>query len=207
MARRVHKRGNHQNHCLISCGILQPEIESLQARNELNAEVIFLNKYLHNNYNKLLSALKASLHKHRDKNPVVVYGDVCLGFQNEMKELVDEYGVVKVDGLNCIDCLLGGRGKLLEIDPAHIYLFLTTAFIDFFEKYMCRPKEEIRKTFEVLEGIVLIDSMGDLEKHGDRIEKISDRTGLPVLEHKNVGLPGLRTILSEALAWASHRVT
>ncbi len=205
MDRPTHKRGNHEKPCLISCGVLQPEIERLQAQKELKAEVIFLNKYLHTDYKKLLRALKASLHKHRDKRPIVVYGDVCLGFQNEMKELADEYGVVKVDGLNCIDCLLGGRGKLLEIDPAHVYLFLTPAFIDFLENYMHRPKKEIRKMFEMLEGIILIDTLGDLEKYGDRIEQISDRTGLPVLEHKDVGLSGLKTILLETLARASHR--
>jgi hypothetical protein len=52
-------------------------------------------------------------------SPVVIYGDVCLGFHQEMKALVKRYGAVKVDALNCIDCLLGGRGRLLEVDPDH----------------------------------------------------------------------------------------
>jgi hypothetical protein len=31
---------------------------------------------------------------------ILVYGDLCLGQDNEMKKLSDEYGVVKVDVLN-----------------------------------------------------------------------------------------------------------
>jgi hypothetical protein len=58
--------------------------------------------------------LKASLRKHSGKKPVVVYGDLCLGFNGEMNVLMADYDVVKVDALNCIDCLLGGRGNLLE---------------------------------------------------------------------------------------------
>ena len=70
---------------LICCGILQPEIEALIAREEIEAEAVFLNKYLHVDYRKLHAALKGSLRKHRERKPVVVYGDVCLGFNGEMQ--------------------------------------------------------------------------------------------------------------------------
>jgi hypothetical protein len=53
---------------LISCGILKPEIEALIEGKKIEAEAIFLNKYLHMNYQKLQDALKASLRKHSGKN-------------------------------------------------------------------------------------------------------------------------------------------
>ena len=190
---------SHQIPLLISCGILQPEIEALIAREEIEAEAVFLNKYLHVDYRKLHDALKASLRKHRKRKPVVVYGDVCLGFNGEMQALMTEYDAVKVDGLNCIDCLLGGQGKLLEMDPDHRLFFLTPAFLEFSENLISDSKEDNRRRFNMLKGINLVDSLDDMEKHRDRIEHFSDQTGLPVLEHRMVGLDGLKAVVEEAL--------
>ena len=192
-------RKSRQRPLLISCGILQPEIEALITREEIEAEAVFLNKYLHMDYRKLHDALKASLRKHRKRAPVVVYGDVCLGFNGEMQTLMTEYDAVKVDGLNCIDCLLGGQGKLLEIDPDHRLFFLTPAFLEFSESLISEAKENNRRRFNMLKGIILVDSLGNMEKQSDWIEHFSDQTGLPVLEHRVVGLDGLKVVVEEAL--------
>jgi hypothetical protein len=185
---------------LISCGILQPEIDRLISQDEISAEVIFLNKYLHMDYSKLNQVLKASLKKHQDRKTVVVYGDVCLGFHNEMQTLIDEFGSVKVKALNCIDCLLGGSGKLLEIDPDHVYIFLTPGFIDFFESLLTGSKVENRQLFHMLQGILVIDSLGNAGQYQKRIESLSDQIGLPVLEYKPVGLHGLKAVIQEAVS-------
>lgn len=187
---------------LIACGIMQKEIEALISRGLIDGEWVFLDKELHVNYRKLEGALTQALEKHGSRSeakPVVVYGDVCLGFKNEMRELTDRFGAVKVEALNCIDCLLGGGGKLLEIDPDHLFLFLTPAFIEFTERILSRTKEETRRIFSPLKGICLIDSLGNLDDYQDRIEAISDRTGLPVLETRKVGLAGLETVIAKAL--------
>jgi hypothetical protein len=52
---------------------------------------------------------------------------------DEMKELVKEYGVIKVDAVNCIDCLLGGKGKYFEADPTHELLLLDPGYIGIFK--------------------------------------------------------------------------
>ena len=41
-----------------------------------------------------------------------------------MKDLAKEYGIVKVDALNCTDCLLGGKGRIEQIDPNHELMVL-----------------------------------------------------------------------------------
>ena len=192
-------RESRQSPLLISCGILQPEIEALIEGKEIEAEAVFLNKYLHTDYQKLHDALKASLRKHSGRKPVVIYGDVCMGFNGEMNALMTEYDVVKVDALNCIDCLLGGRGKLLEIDPDHRLFFLTPAFLEFSENLILGTKEDNRRRFSMLKGIIVLDSLGDMERHWDRIKHISDQTGLPVLKHWVVGLDGLKAVVQEAL--------
>ena len=188
--------------CVISCGILRKEIEQLLEKGNIDVKVHFLSETLHTDYNRLDRALNGAVNKHRKQSPegvIVVYGDVCLGFNGEMKKLIDKYEVVKVDALNCIDCLLGGKGKLLKMDPDHKYLFLNPAFIQFVEKIKGKTKEMTREMFSMLDGIVLLDAMGDLDGYRSKIDEIADHTGLPILERKNIGLEGLKTVLLEAL--------
>ncbi len=129
----------------------------------------------------------------------VVYGNVCLGFNGEMKALMAEYDAVKVDALNCIDCLLGGRGKLLEMDPDHRVFFLTPGFLEFSERLVSENREENRRRFKMLDGIIVVDSLGDMEGQWSRVEHFSDQAGLPVIKHMTVGLTGLKTVIEEAL--------
>jgi hypothetical protein len=188
--------------CVISCGILRKEIEHLLEKGDIDAEVHFLSEKLHTDYTLLDRGLNGAIKKHQKQSPrgvIVVYGDVCLGFNGEMKALMDQYDVVKVDALNCIDCILGGKGKLLEMDPEHKYLFLNPAFIRFTEKIRGETKEITREMYNMLDGIVLLDAMGDLDAYQSKIDEIADYTGLPILERKDMGLEGLKSILLEAL--------
>ena len=193
---------------MIACGILQEEIDRLLTLEEIDVEVHYLSKGLHTDYNRLQKALNGALIKRLPQaraGIVVVYGDVCLGFNGEMQALVEKHDVVKVDGLNCIDCLLGGKGRLLEIDPEHKMLFLNPAFIHFMDKIWDRPREEIREMFNMLEGIVLVDALGDLDAYRDRIDAISEKTSLPILERKNIGLDGLKEVVQDALERNNRR--
>jgi hypothetical protein len=188
--------------CVISCGILKKEIEHLLGKGDIDVEVHFLSEKLHADYNLLARGLNGALNKHQKLSPqgvVVVYGDLCLGFKGEMRALIEQYDVVKVDALNCIDCLLGGKGKLLEIDPDHKYLFLNPAWIRFTAKIRRETKEMTRETFSTLDGIVLLDAMGDLDEYRSEIDEIADYTRLPILERKNIGLASFKNILIEAL--------
>jgi hypothetical protein len=188
--------------CVISCGILRQEIEHLMKKGDVVIDVHFLSERLHSDYGLLDRGLNAALKKYRKQSPhsiVVVYGDVCLGFNGEMKILMDRYDTVKVDGLNCIDCLLGGKGKLLEMDPDHKYLFLNPAFIQFIEKIRGKTKKQTREMFSMLDGIILLDSMGNLDDYQSKIDEIVDHTGLPILDRKKIGVDGLKDVLLEAL--------
>lgn len=191
---------------IVSCGILEHEIRKLIQKGKIDAEVRFLPKNLHSDPLKLEKSLDKVLADYPvdgGPRPVLVYGDVCMGFDMEIKALVEKHGAVKVDALNCIDCLLGGGGELLRIDPEHVYLFLTTGFIDFTERIMGQTVEETRKMFSMLKGIISIDALGDLDQYRDRIETISDRTGLPILETRKVGLDPLKNVLTEAIERAN----
>ena len=194
---------------MIACGILQEEIDRLLELGEIDVEVHYLSRGLHTDYSRLQKALNGALKKRLPRaraGIVVVYGDVCLGFEGEMQALVEKHGVVKVDGLNCIDCLLGGKGQLLDIDPEHKKLFLNPAFIQFMDKIWSRPPEEIREMFNMLDGIILLDALGDLDAYREQIDAISEKTGLPILERKDIGIDGLKEVIQNALERNGSRV-
>lgn len=191
---------NSPSRLLICCSILKREIKRLIETGRLKADVNFLSSKLHYDYNLLEKALKRRIDKTlmtEQKNIVVIYGDVCLGFNNEMKKFTDAYGLLKVDAINCVDCLLGGKGQLLKTDPEHKFFFLTPEWITFWNKFE-KSAQDLKDRYAMLEGIILLDSLGNLNDYKEEIKAISNATGLSVLDEKKVGLQGLQDVIEEA---------
>jgi hypothetical protein len=189
---------------LITCGIFRQELEQIVKDANLSVDIEYLDPGLHNDPKCLENALTMAINDRKSKhqnNIVIIYGDVCLGFQNEMNALTDNYGLVKVDALNCIDCLLGGKGKLLEIDPKHEYFFLNPAWIEleFGNRDKTKDLEAAKMEFSVLTGLFLLDTLGDLDDYAKDIEEIREYTGLPVIERKNIGTEGIRELVLESI--------
>jgi hypothetical protein len=120
-----------------------------------------------------------------------------------MKKLADEYGIVKIDALNCVDCQLGGKGKFADADPNHDLLFLSPGMIGFFshmKEAMQRENldEDVMKNlFSGLRGIVLLDTLGDINRLNEEVGKID--TGLTVLETRTVGVENVKQVIQEAI--------
>ena len=159
--------------CLVSCSVLKEELQQLVKQGDLDAELVFVSKFFHIDYaaveNNLRKVLEQTLKRFKGK-VVLVYGDLCLGQDNEMKKLAQEYGVVKVDAVNCIDCQLGGKGKFFEADPEHNLMFMGPGMIGFFK----HAKEQMLKEgvdeaafagmFSGIKGVVLLDTCGRRRK-------------------------------------------
>jgi len=192
---------------LISCGILRKEIEKLIEEKKLDVEPIFLDAGLHVVYAELEKELTSALEKHAEHAPngiIVVYGNMC---HPRIKKIVKKYSnAVKVDALNCIDCILGGHQNLLQADPkcSHFYLSpgwmpsnlkKSPQYCEIFDWNM----EGIKEQFEHLTGIIIIDSLGNLDEFKSDIEEFSYHTGLQVKDSKSVGLDGLKAIIDEAI--------
>jgi hypothetical protein len=193
-----------QRPCLIACGIFRQELERIVKDSQLSVDIEYLDPGLHNDPKCLANELKKAIEDRRQKQQndiVIIYGDVCLGFQNEMKALTEDYGLVKVDALNCIDCLLGGKGKLLAIDPRHEYFFLNPAWIalEFGNRDKSQDIEAAQAEFRVLKGLFLLDTLGNLDDYAKDIAEIRAYTGLPVVERKNIGIEGIQKVVLESI--------
>ena len=105
---------------LIACESLKEEIEELLRNRSLDVDAVFLSIRLHMNFENLRRRLEEELSEQvkKGRKIVVVYGDYC---HPQMKEIVKSYSAVKVDAINCLDCLLGGKGKIFEIDPTRSF--------------------------------------------------------------------------------------
>ncbi len=192
--------------CLISCSVLKDEIEQLIRTEELAATVVFVSKYFHIDYAQLEKNLRGAIQRtllKAESKPLLVYGDLCLGPNGEMRQLVNEYGLAKVDALNCVDCLLGGKGHVEALDPNHELMFFDPGMVDFFKGAKQQLKREgltddaLKQMFSGIKGIVLLDTLGNAEKCKAEIDEL--QTGLSILETKPVGLDGLKAILREAI--------
>ena len=196
--------------CLVSCSVLKDELQQLVKDGRLDAELVFVSKYFHVDYEEveknLRRVLEATL-KRFDGKVVLVYGDLCLGQNGEMKKLADEYGVVKIDAVNCVDCQLGGGGKFFEADPEHNLMFMGPGMIEFFKHMKERlMKEGMNESafagmFSGIKGIVLLDTCENAKECLEELEKSG--LGLPILEVKKVGLANVRQVVFDAIQYAA----
>ena len=192
--------------CLVSCSVLKEEIEELIKQGSLDVDVVYVSKYFHVDYELVEQNVRKVIEKTMPKYPgqvILVYGDLCLGQNNEMKKLAEEYGIVKVDAVNCIDCQLGGKGVFLEADPNHNLMFMGPGMIKFFkhmkEKMLKEGVDEaaFANMFSGIKGIVILDTCGNTEKCKEELEKLG--IGLTILETREMGLENVRQVIFDAI--------
>ena len=193
--------------CLVSCSVLREELEQLVKQGNLDVDLVFVSKYFHVDYELVEKNLRRVLDyklKSSDQKVVLVYGDLCLGPNGEMKRLAEEYSIVKINAVNCVDCQLGGKGKSLEADPEHNLMFMGPGMIEFF-KHM---KGELLKQgmdetafvgmFSGIKGFVLLDTCGNAEEMKKEIEAAG--LGVPILETRQIGLENVKRVIFDAIS-------
>jgi len=187
---------------LVCCSVLKDEIDHLSLAKEYN--IIFLGIDLHSDYDLLKQKLNLVLKDCNMKSSrkiILVYGDNCLGSNDEIKELIKNYNVVKVDALNCIDCLLGGKGNYLKADPENKMIFLSPGWIKYFDHYYSIASKEEKNLFSTmfsgLEGIVLLDTLGNLNDYENQIQNFLDFTGLKILKTRRIDARRFRDLIKQ----------
>ena len=192
--------------CIVSCSVLKRELQQLKAQGKLDAELVFVSKLFHIDYALVETNLRKVLEhtkKRFNGKIVLVYGDLCLGQDNEMKKLANEYGVTKVDAINCVDCQLGGKGIVNTVDPNHNLMFMGPGMIEFFEEMKPRMLQEgmdeaaFASMFSGIKGFVVLDTCGD----GDKLQAALKRAGLnvEVLETRKIGTDNILRVVTDAI--------
>jgi hypothetical protein len=192
--------------CLVACSVIEAELKKLVKEGKLDAELVFINKNFHVDYSlieqNVRKALKTALNHYPDR-VVLVYGDLCLGPDNEMRQLAEEYNIVKINALNCIDCQLGGNGKSEVVDPEHKLMFMGIGMIDFFKDMKTQlvaqgvDEEGFKKMFSCIEGFVILDTIDNSEECQRELEKLN--TGVNIIETRKIGVDNIQSVVMEAI--------
>jgi hypothetical protein len=192
--------------CIVSCSVLKRELLQLKAEGKLDAELVFVSKNFHIDYGLLETNLRRVLEQTKKRfngKIVLVYGDLCLGPDNQMKKLADEYGVSKVDAVNCVDCQLGGKGIVNTMDPDHNLMFMGPGMIEFFQDMKPKLMQEgldeaaFANMFSGIKGFVILDTCGDGEKLSERLRNIG--LTLEMLETRPTGADGVLAVVKDAI--------
>lgn len=192
--------------CLVSCSALKAELQELVKRGDLDADLVFVSKLFHGDYAQLEKNLRKTLKRtlsRSSRRVILIYGDLCLGPNNEMKGLAEEYGISKVDAVTCMDCLVGGRGKIFEVDPTNKLLLLDPGMIGFYKHLKDKARQEgldddtFKQFFSSMKGIMFLDTLGEVEKNKKEIDELN--FGLEVLETKKIGYTDLKFVILEAI--------
>jgi len=209
--------------CIISCGMLQPEITHLQKTGFLNARrILFTPPGLHALPDKLEEHLLRRLKQARESCPdhkiIVVYGKKCHVSTDEPLKRVDSIlhkssrGIVRVQGDYGYDMLAGfeerqriseGRqDKILWFTPGWLKSWKTV-----YQKYFGWDSADANANFPgFYDKIIVLDSLGLAKEymthHAEEILEIFDWTGLEV-EFQPIALDRFRDLLTDALSRAA----
>lgn len=213
-----------ENRCIISCGMLHPELTHLMESGFLNPRrILFTPPGLHALPEKLEEHLLGRLAQARqwcaDRDIIVVYGKKCHVSTDEPLKRVDSIleeagrGIVRVQGDYGYDMLAGveqrqqisgGRqDKILWFTPGWLKSWKAV-----YQKYFGWDEADANANFPgFYDKIIVLDSLGMAEgymvQHPEEILELFDWTGLEV-EFYPIDLDRFRHLLTEALsrAWA-----
>ncbi|MGD8814688.1 MAG: DUF1638 domain-containing protein, partial [Anaerolineales bacterium] len=208
-----------KEHCIVSCGMLQPEINHLKETGFLDPKRIFFTAPgLHALPNRLEAFLLKRLAQAREicpnRNVIVVYGKKCFVSTDEPLKRVDTIlqevspEIVRVQGEYGYDMLAGleDRQRISENRQDKI-LWFTPGWLKswkaVFQHYFGWDKADANSNFPgFYDKIIVMDTldMGDayMAEHADLVLELFDWTGLGV-EFEPVSLDRFKELMLDAL--------
>jgi hypothetical protein len=209
-----------QDRCIISCGMLHPELTHLMETGLLNPRrMMFTPPGLHALPEKLEEHLLRRLKQAREWCPddriLVVYGKKCYTSTKEPLKRVDSileshgHGIVRVQGEYGYDMLAsfedrqrisGGRqNRILWFTPAWLRSWQTV-----YQKYFGWDEADANANFPgFYDKIIVLDGLGIADQymaeHAEEILELFDWTGLEVTFHP-IKLDRLRGLLTDSLS-------
>jgi len=215
-----------EDRCIISCGMLHPEVTHLARSGFLNArKILFTPPGLHALPHKLEEHLLSRVAQARelcsDDEIIVLYGSKCHISTDEPEKRVDSilqaagHGITRVQGVYGYDMLAGpqdrqrishGRqDRILWFTPGWLKSWKTI-----YQEYFGWDDADANANFPgFYDKIIVLDALGVAEEYttqrADEVLELFDWTGLTVEFHP-IGLDRFRTLLLESLVAQSEPV-
>jgi hypothetical protein len=210
---------NFEDHCIISCGMLHPEMTHLMESGFLNPQrILFTPPGLHALPDRLEEYLLRRLAQARewccDDKIIIVYGEKCYVHVDEPLKRMDTIlqtsgqGMVRVQGEYGYDMLAGSidrqrisggrQDKILWFTPGWLKSWKTV-----YQKYFGWDRADANANFPgFYDRIVVLDSLGLAEEYmtqrAEKILELFDWTGLEVEFHP-ITLDRLKGLLTDSL--------
>jgi len=216
-------RSAFEDRCIISCGMLQPEIKHLMDTGFLNPRrILFTPPGLHALPDKLEEHLLKRLEQAKEECPdhkiIVVYGKKCHISADEPRKRVDSIlqtagqGIVRVQGDYGYDMLAGfeDRQRISEGRQDKI-LWFTIAWLKHwklvYQRYFGWDSADANANFPgFYDKIIVLDSLGVAEEymteHAEEILNLFDWAGLEVEFHP-ITLDRFKGLLADSLSPAA----
>ncbi len=98
---------DEKNIVCIACSIFKRELQALQEKGQLSFPVRYLDSMLHMKPEQLRDQLTALVDEElqQGRRVILIYGD-C---QSHMIDLAEKPGVVRTEGINCVEIFLGSQ--------------------------------------------------------------------------------------------------
>ena len=207
------------NHCIVSCGILRPELTFLMDAGFLDAhKVLFTPPGLHVLPDELEKQLLKTLNKAKELCPfqgiIVVYGRRCYTNLDDASKTIDsiiqaqgesitriqaEYGYDMLAGIEQRREMSGGHPeKILWFTPGWINAWKTI-----YQKYFGWDEADANANFPgYYRKIIVLDGIGASDKYNteepEKILELFDWTGVEV-EFHDITMERLKRLLAECI--------
>ena len=209
-----------QDHCIVSCGMLHPEMTHLMESGFLNPRrILFAPPGLHALPDKLEEHLVKRLSQAKqwcpDHKIIVAYGKKCYISTDEPLKRVDSIlqahgqGIVRVQGDYGYDMLAGfGDRQRISGGRQDKILWFTLGWLKswktVYQTYFGWDRADANANFPgFYDKIIVLDGLGFgdeyMAEHAEEILELFDWTGLEV-EFQKISLDRLKELLLECLA-------
>jgi len=208
-----------KDHCIVSCGILRPELTFLADTGCLDAhKVLFTPPGLHVLPDELEMHLSRALNKTKEQCPsqgiIVVYGRRCYTNLDDASKTIDSIvskhgrNVKRIQGKYGYDMLAGidQRREMSRGEPEKVLWFTPgwiSAWKTIYQKYFGWDKADANAHFPgYYNNIVVLDAIGASARYDadepEKILELFDWTGVPV-EFEDITLDRFKSLLSECV--------
>lgn len=183
---------------LISCGMLEAEIEHLLKKHAKEVPVRYLDPALHVNFDKLKAGLTQALEENRQEGSEarVIYG-YC---HPEMEEILTPYCATRISAANCLEALLGAA-QMAHMEAEGKLIYMTAGWLHEWKRMVAAGAEDLGLDFRNMFGdyrAILVLDTGIAPIDDADVAEFSAYANLPV-ERMEVTLDHLWARIRELL--------